>query len=104
MDSGFNKTSDSHISILATFGVSFFIWGLLTVLNFILIDHLRHIFHLSYSISTLIHLTFFSTYLIVSLPAGTLIKNWGYKLGLIIGVFTTGLGCMLFYFAIYLRE
>jgi FHS family L-fucose permease-like MFS transporter len=99
-----NISSGQKLSILSTFGISFFIWGVITGLNFFLIEHLKSIFHLSYSISTLISLTFFSTYLLVSLPAGKLIGNWGYKLGLIIGLFTTGLGCMLFYFAIYLSN
>ena len=97
-------TFGQRLSILSTFGISFFFWGVITGLNFFLIEHLKSIFDLSYSISTLISLTFFSTYLLVSLPAGKLIGNWGYKLGLIIGLFTTGLGCMLFYFAIYLSN
>jgi FHS family L-fucose permease-like MFS transporter len=97
-------TAKNKFSILSTFGVSFFIWGVITGLNLYFIEHLKNIFNISYSVSSLIHLVFFSTYLIVSLPAGKLIKNWGYKLGLIIGLFTTGLGCMLFYFAIHLQQ
>lgn len=99
-----NFTAKNKLSILSTFGVSFFIWGIITGLNLYFIEHLKNIFNISSSVSTLIHLVFFSTYLIVSLPAGKLIKNWGYKLGLIIGLFTTGLGCMLFYFAIQLQQ
>jgi FHS family L-fucose permease-like MFS transporter len=97
-------TLKKQVSILGTFGICFFIWGVISGLNLFLINHLKNIFHLNYSVSSLIQFTFFSTYLIVSLPAGRLIKNWGYKLGLIIGLFTTGLGCMLFYFAIYLKN
>ena len=99
-----STTGGRKLSILSTFGVSFFIWGIITGLNFVLIEHLKAIFHLSYSISTLIHLTFFTTYLIASLPAGKMVQHWGYKLTLIIGLFTTGLGCMFFYFAIYLKD
>ncbi|HEY8402594.1 MAG TPA: MFS transporter, partial [Cytophagaceae bacterium] len=93
-------SSTQKIYILITFSISFFIWGFLTVLNFVLINDLKALFDLSYSVSTLINLTFFTTYLLASIPAAKLVKSWGYKLCLISGLFTTGLGCMLFYFAV----
>jgi FHS family L-fucose permease-like MFS transporter len=87
-----------------TFAVLFFMWGLLTVLNFELIDHLRVVFDLSYAPSTLINITFFSSYLIISLRAGGLIKKVGYKNAIILGWLLACLGCFIFYYAVYIRN
>jgi MFS transporter, FHS family, L-fucose permease len=98
------KSTTTVRTIQVTFSVLFFMWGLLTVLNFVLIEHLAFLFQLSYSISTLINLTFFSTYLIVSLRAGSLIKRVGYKRGIIIGWLLSSLGCFVFAIAVYQRS
>ncbi|HVD99225.1 MAG TPA: sugar MFS transporter [Cytophagaceae bacterium] len=86
------------------FAVLFFMWGLLTVLNFELIGHLRIIFNLSYAPSTLINITFFAAYLIISLRAGGLIKKVGYKNAIIMGWLLACLGCFIFYYAVYIRN
>ncbi len=86
------------------FIVLFFMWGLLTVLNFELIEYLKIIFKLSYAPSTLINITFFSSYLIISLRAGSLIKKIGYKRTIITGWLLACLGCFVFYYAVYIRS
>jgi FHS family L-fucose permease-like MFS transporter len=90
----------SGMKIQLTFAVLFFMWGLLTVLNFVLLDQLAFLFKLSYSLSTLINLTFFSTYLIVSLKAGNLIKKIGYKWGIIVGWMLASAGCFVFFLSV----
>lgn len=96
-----NKPSITYIQ--TTFAVLFLMWGLLTVMNFILIEQLAHTFELSYSLSTLINYTFFGTYLIISLQAGSLIKKVGYKKGIIIGWMLACTGCFVFFAAVYLK-
>lgn len=86
--------------VFISLSIGLLFYGLLSTLISVVLLHLKEIFGLSYSISSLIHLTFFSTYVIASFPASRMVKVWGYKLSLIIGYFTTGLGCMLFYFGI----
>jgi len=86
--------------VFISLSIGLLFYGLLSTLISVILLHLKEIFGLSYSISSLIHLTFFSTYVIASFPASKMVKAWGYKLSLIIGYFTTGLGCMLFYFGI----
>jgi FHS family L-fucose permease-like MFS transporter len=86
--------------VFISLSIGLLFYGMLSTLTSVVILHLKEIFGLSYSISALIHLTFFSTYVIASIPASRIVKAWGYKLSLIIGYFTTGLGCMLFYFGI----
>lgn len=79
-------------------------WGLLTVLNLELIEHLRIVFNLSYAPSTLINITFFSSYLIISLRAGGLIKKIGYKKAIITGWLLACLGCFVFSYSVYVRN
>jgi FHS family L-fucose permease-like MFS transporter len=45
----------------------------------------------------LIQFSFFTAYAIVSLPAGILVEKIGYKSGIVIGLITAGIGCLLFY-------
>jgi FHS family L-fucose permease-like MFS transporter len=45
----------------------------------------------------LIQFCFFTAYFVVSLPAGIIIEKIGYKKGIVIGLVTTGIGCLVFY-------
>ena len=82
---------------LTTLTILFFIWGFITCLNDILIPHLKAVFTLNYTQVMLIQFSFFTAYAIVSLPAGILLEKIGYKSGIVIGLITTGIGCLLFY-------
>jgi MFS transporter, FHS family, L-fucose permease len=72
-------------------------WGFLTCLNDILIPHLKAVFDLNYAQAMLIQFCFFAAYFIVSLPSGKIVEAIGYKKGIIIGLITAGVGCLLFY-------
>ncbi|MFH0813185.1 MAG: L-fucose:H+ symporter permease [Pseudomonadota bacterium] len=82
----------------------FFMWGLITCLNDILIPHLKAVFALNYAKAMLIQFSFFAAYFIVSLPSGMVVEKIGYKKGIITGLMTAGLGCVLFYPAAGLRS
>ncbi|HEY0256818.1 MAG TPA: sugar MFS transporter [Candidatus Methylacidiphilales bacterium] len=75
----------------------FFIWGFITVLNDILVPHLKSVFELSYLQASMIQFVFFGAYFIMSLPAGKVIASIGYQRGMVLGLLTTGLGTLLFY-------
>ena len=79
-------------------------WGFLTCMNDILIPYLKEIFNLLYWQAMLIQFCFFGAYFIgsliyyiLSLKIGDPINKIGYKNGIIIGLITAGIGCMLFY-------
>lgn len=84
-------------SALAIVTSLFFMWGLLTSLNDVLIPHLKAIYTLSYLEAMLVQLCFFSAYLIVSVPAGALIRRIGYQKGVVTGLLVAAAGCALFY-------
>ncbi|MFP5389962.1 MAG: sugar MFS transporter [Gammaproteobacteria bacterium] len=75
----------------------FFMWGLLTSLNDVLIPHLKGVYTLSYVQAMLVQFCFFGAYAIVSIPAGMLIKRIGYKAGAVTGLVIAAAGCALFY-------
>jgi FHS family L-fucose permease-like MFS transporter len=75
----------------------FFMWGLLTSLNDVLIPHLKAVYTLSYVQAMLVQFCFFGAYFIVSLPAGMLIRRIGYQRGVVAGLTCAAIGCALFY-------
>jgi MFS transporter, FHS family, L-fucose permease len=81
---------------LAMVTTLFFMWGFLTSLNDILIPHLKSIFDLNYAKAMLIQFAFFTSYFVFSLPSGKLIDAVGYKKAMVAGLFTMGIGALLF--------
>ena len=77
--------------------ILFFMWGLLTSLNDVLIPHLKSVYTLTYVQAMLVQFCFFGAYFVVSLPAGALIKRIGYQKGAVTGLVIAALGCALFY-------
>ncbi|MCL1125948.1 sugar MFS transporter [Shewanella surugensis] len=91
------STSNNYRFPLASMCVLFFFIGFITVLNDVLIPHLKEMFSLNYTQAMLIQFCFFSAYFVVSVPAGFLVHKVGYKRSVIVGLLTTALGCVLFY-------
>nr|WP_206017423.1 sugar MFS transporter [Pseudoalteromonas sp. 31A1] len=82
----------------------FFLWGFITVLNDVLIPRLKGVFDLSFFEAMLVQFCFFGAYFIVSIPAGILVKQFGYKKGILTGLIVASIGCMLFYPAVVVHE
>jgi MFS transporter, FHS family, L-fucose permease len=89
--------SPDYTAPLIVLTTLFFMWGLITSLNDILIPHLKAIFTLSYVQVMLIQFCFFGAYLVMSYPSGYLVERLGYRRGIVIGLSTAGVGCLLFY-------
>jgi len=84
-------------SALVIVTILFFMWGLITSLNDVLIPHLKAIYTLTYVQAMLVQFCFFGAYAIVSLPAGALIRRIGYQKGAVTGLLIAAVGCALFY-------
>jgi len=89
--------NQNYLVPLAILTTLFFMWGFITVLNDVLIPHLKNLFELSYFQAMAVQLCFFGAYGVVSYPAGSLIKHIGYKKGVVLGLIVAGIGCLLFY-------
>ena len=87
----------SYLAPLVALTSLFFMWGLITSLNDILIPHLKAAFTLNYTEATLIQLAFFGAYFVMSMPSGWLVERIGYKRGIIVGLLVAAVGCVAFY-------
>ncbi|TPG36182.1 L-fucose:H+ symporter permease [Flavobacterium pectinovorum] len=74
----------------------FFFWGFVHNLDPILIPHLRKAFNLTDLESSLIDSSVFIAYFIMALPAGYIMRKYGYKSGIMIGLILFGIGSILF--------
>src|SRR5579872_5892463 len=88
--------SSTYKGALAVMTTLFFMWGFLTVLNDVLVPHLKSVFDLNYTRVMLIQFSFFSAYFIFSIPSAKLIDWIGYRKTMVVGLCTMGLGSMLF--------
>jgi len=64
----------------------FFMWGFITVINNTLLPHLRSVFDLNYTQTTLIESVWFIAYFVASIPSAKLIERVGYQKSLVIGL------------------
>ena len=62
-----------HTFILSMLASLFFMWGFISVLQDILVPHLKSVFDLNYTQSLLVSCTWFVTYFIMSLPCAFLL-------------------------------
>jgi FHS family L-fucose permease-like MFS transporter len=88
--------SQSSRAAMAMITSLFFMWGFLTALNDILVPHLKSIFDLTYAEVMLIQFSFFSAYFVFALPSGKIVEWIGYKRTIVLGLFTMGVGAVLF--------
>jgi len=99
-----NDNSKSYKGPLALLTALFFMWGLITSLNDILVPHLKSLFELSYVQASLVQFSFFVAYFVMSYPAGKVVSKFGYKAGIIMGLIVAAAGCVLFYPSASLRS
>lgn len=74
----------------------FFLWGFAHNLDPILIPHLKKSFTLTTTQATLVDSSVFIAYFVMALPAGFIMKRWGYKMGIICGLLLFSFGAFLF--------
>lgn len=74
----------------------FFLWGMAHNLDSILIPHLKKACNLNNRESTLIDTSVFLAYFLMAIPAGIILKKWGYKSTMITGLLAFAFGAFLF--------
>lgn len=82
---------------LALVTTLFFLWALAHNLNPILIPHLKKACRLTDFQSALIDSSFFIAYFVCAIPASMVMKKYGYKKGIILGLLLFACGAFLFY-------
>jgi FHS family L-fucose permease-like MFS transporter len=74
----------------------FFLWGMAHNLDSILIPHLKKACQLNNRQSTLIDTAVYLAYFLMAIPAGMMLKKWGYKNSIIVGLLLFAFGAILF--------
>src|SRR5438445_11831323 len=92
-----NEAATSYTGPLAILTTLFFMWGLLTSLNDVLIPYAQHVFKIELAASMLIQTAFFSAYFIFSIPAAKIIDWIGYKRAIVVGLLTMVVACLGFF-------
>ena len=75
----------------------FFLWGLPNNLNDVLIRQFMKSFELTRFEAGLIQSAFYLGYFLLATPAALIMRRYGYKSGMVIGLLLLGAGCFLFY-------
>jgi FHS family L-fucose permease-like MFS transporter len=75
----------------------FFLWGIPNNLNDVLIKQFMKSFELSRFEAGLIQSAFYMGYFVLAMPAALVMKKYGYKTGMVIGLLLYGIGCFLFW-------
>src|SRR4030088_973875 len=88
--------SSTYKGALAVMTTLFFMWGFVTVLNDVLVPHLKSIFDLNYARVMLIQFAFPPAHSVYSIPSAMLIDWIGSHKTMVVGLFTMGLGALLF--------
>jgi MFS transporter, FHS family, L-fucose permease len=74
----------------------FFMWGIANNLNGILIPHLRKALQLTNMQSTFVDTAVYMAYFLMAIPSGIILKKFGYKKGIIMGLLIFAAGALLF--------
>jgi FHS family L-fucose permease-like MFS transporter len=85
----------SYRAALTLLASLFFMWGFITVINGTLLPHLRSVFDLSYTQTTLIESVWFIAYFFASIPSAKLIERVGYQKAMVIGLSMMAAGALV---------
>ena len=75
----------------------FFLWGLANSLNGTLVKQFQVALDLQRWQANIVETAFYMGYFVMALPAGFVMKKFGYKMGIIFGLLLYALGAFLFY-------
>ncbi|RZM31759.1 MAG: MFS transporter, partial [Sphingomonas sp.] len=90
-----DATPTSYRSALTLLASLFFMWGFITVINGTLLPHLRSVFDLSYTQTTLIESVWFIAYFFASIPSAKLIERIGYQRSMVVGLGMMAAGALM---------
>jgi FHS family L-fucose permease-like MFS transporter len=84
-------------------GTLFFVFGFVTWLGSVLIPYLRIACQLNNFASYLVAFSFYISYMVMAIPAASVLKLTGYKKGMSLGLFIMAIGSSLFIPAAFMR-
>ncbi|MDE1177795.1 MAG: L-fucose:H+ symporter permease [Edaphobacter sp.] len=86
-----------HMGSFLLVTVLFFLWGMSNNLTDILVQQFRKSFELSQFSAQLVQTANFFGYFCMAIPAALVMRRWGYKAGMVLGLLLFGSGMILFW-------
>ena len=74
----------------------FFLWGFAHSILDVLNKHFQDVLVISKARSGLVQATVYGGYFLMALPAGRIIRRWGYRTGIVLGLLLYGIGALMF--------
>ena len=91
-------TKDGHSYLLPFLRVTslFFLWGFAHAILEVLNPHLKELLGLSHANAAWVQVATYGAYFLMAIPAGKIIRRWGYRGGVLTGLVLYGIGALLF--------
>src|SRR3981189_3251979 len=86
-----------HMVLFSLVTLLFFLWGMSNNLTDILVQQFRKSFELSPVSAQLVQTANFLGYFCMAIPAALVMRRWGYKAGMVMGLTFFGGGMILFW-------
>jgi MFS transporter, FHS family, L-fucose permease len=86
-----------HMLLFSLVTVLFFLWGMSNNLTDILVQQFKKSFELSPFSAQLVSTANFTGYFCMAIPAALVMRRWGYKTGMVMGLVLFGSGMVLFW-------
>src|ERR1700729_914901 len=86
-----------HMLLFSLVTVLFFVWGMSNNLTDILVQQFKKSFELNVVQAQLVQTAVFLAYFVMAMPAALLMRRFGYKMGLVVGLVTFAIGTLMFW-------
>ena len=92
----FQANGTSYAVPFALIASLFFLWGFAHGILEVLNPHFQQSFNISKTMAALVQAAVYGGYFLMALPAGHIVRKWGYRRGVLTGLMLYGVGALLF--------
>ncbi|MCD8304192.1 MAG: MFS transporter [Prevotellaceae bacterium] len=92
----FRLEGKSYLKPFLLISSLFFLWGFAHSILEVLNPHFQEAFQISKTKAAFVQVAVYGGYFLMALPVGFIIKRWGYRTGVLLGLMLYGLGALLF--------
>lgn len=89
-------TEKKYLTTLVFVTSLFLLWGLAITMGDVLNKHFQNVLNVSKAQSGMVQFSIFGAYAVMGIPAGLFMKKFGYKKGVLLGLFLYSAGAFLF--------
>ena len=86
----------NYVTVFALVASLFFLWGVAHSILDVLNKHFQDVLVISKARSALVQAMVYGGYFLMAIPAGRIIRRWGYRTGIVTGLLLYGTGALLF--------